>query len=115
MDVNWVAILLTALFSSAFTLMIGGVLAWRIFLPALERHVDRKADDTALRMEQLLRQRIAQGFAETIDALREILMGRAGQVARSTADIFGDSVRRVLDRLGTPPPRNSYPDEDGPA
>ena len=71
-----------------------GVLAWRIFLPALERHVDRKADDTALRMEQLLRQRIAQGFSETIDALREILLGRAGQVARSTADIFGDSVRR---------------------
>lgn len=112
MDVNWFAILITALLSSAFTLIIGGLLAWRIFLPALERHVDRKADETALRMEQLLRQRIAQGFAETIDALREILMGRAGQVARSTADIFGDSVRRVLDRLGTPPRASSSQDDD---
>lgn len=97
---DWTTILLTALLSSLSTLLIGGVvLKWWV-LPELERHMDRKTDEAARRLEQQLRQRIAQGFAETLDPLRELLVARAGMVARSTADIVGDGVRRVLDRLG---------------
>lgn len=111
MDTNWLAILLTALFSSLLTLGMGAFLFVRYALPLLEQRMDRKTDDAVRRMEQLLRQRLAQGFAETVEALRDVLVGRAGSVARSTADIVGDSVRRMLDRLGTstPPSAPSVP------
>lgn len=101
---DWTLILLTALFSSLFTLAIAGVLLKFWVMPELERHMDRKTDEAARKLEQQLRQRIAQGFAETLDPLRELLLARAGMVARSTADIVGDGVRRVLDRLGPRPP-----------
>lgn len=107
MDTNWLAILMTALFSSLFTLGIGAFLFLRFALPLLEQRMDRKTDDAVRRMEQLLRQRLAQGFAETVEALRDVLVGRAGSVARSTADIVGDSVRRMFDRLSAPIPPSS--------
>ena len=60
---DWATILLTALFSSLFTLAVVGILLKAWVMPELERHIDRKADETARRVEQQLRQRIAQGFA----------------------------------------------------
>lgn len=101
---NWTEILVTAACSSLFTLVVVGVLLHVWVLPEVERHVDRKAEETARRVEQQLRQRIAQGFAETTDVFREVLVGRAGQVAKGTADIVGDGVRRFFDRIGTRPP-----------
>lgn len=121
MDTNWLAILLTALFSSLFTLGMGAFLFLKYALPMLEQRMDRKTDDAVRRMEQLLRQRLAQGFAETVEALRDVLVGRAGSVARSTADIVGDSVRRMFDRLGSPTPPSASstsprsPEDDTPS
>lgn len=110
---DWSTIILTALLSSAFTLLVGFVaLRWWV-MPEIERHFDRKTDEAAQRIEQQLRQRIAQGFADLVDPLRVLLRDRAGEVARSTADIVGDGVRRVLDRLGPRPPSDKGGDKPG--
>ena len=97
---EWQSIVVTALLSSAMTLVVAAV-AMRVWIiPELERHFDRKADEAAQKVEQQLRARIAQGFTDLVDPMRALLRDRAGEVARSTADIVGDGVRRVLDRLG---------------
>lgn len=110
---DWATILVTALFSSLFSLAIVAVVVRVWVIPELERHVDRKADESAQRIEKLIRQRIAQGFADLVDPLRMLLRDRATDVARSTADLVGDGLRRVIDRLGGgPAPRAGS--EDGP-
>lgn len=103
---DWTAIILTALVSSACTLLVMLVVLKAWVLPEIERHFDRKTEEAAQRIEQQLRQRIAQGFSEVLDPLRLLLRDRASDVARSTADIVGDGVRRVLDKLG---PRSGGP------
>ena len=97
---DWAVIILTALLSSACTLIVMLVVLKLWVLPEIERHFDRKTEEAAQRIEQQLRQRIAQGFAEVLDPLRLLLRDRATDVARSTADIVGDGVRRMLDKLG---------------
>lgn len=97
---DWTTILLTALLSSLFTLVVVAVVLQVWVMPELERHFDRKTDEAAQRIERLIRQRIAQGFADLVDPLRMVLRDRATDVARSTADIVGDGLRRVMDKLG---------------
>jgi hypothetical protein len=110
---DWQAIALTALLSSVCTLVVMGVVLKIWVMPEIERHFDRKTDEAAQRIEKLIRQRIAQGFADLVDPLRMLLRDRAGDVARSTADIVGDGLRRVMDRLGGAP-RNVDDTQDGP-
>jgi hypothetical protein len=97
---DWQTIIVTAVISSLFTLAVMGVLLKLWVLPEIERHFDRKTEEAAQRIEKIIRQRIAQGFAEVLDPLRILLKDRAGDVARSTADIVGDGLRRVMDKLG---------------
>lgn len=100
-------IVLTALLSSLLTLLLGAVVLKLWVMPEIERHFDRKVDEAVRRIEQQLRQRIAQGFDGLVDPLRILLGERAADVARSTADIVGDGVRRVFDRLGGKPGQES--------
>jgi hypothetical protein len=100
---DWTTILATALISSLFTLVVVAVVLYVWVMPELERHFDRKTDEAAQRIERLIRQRIAQGFADVVDPLRMVLKDRATDVARSTADIVGDGLKRVMDRLGGAP------------
>ena len=100
-------IVLTALLSSLLTLLLGAVVLKLWVMPEIERHFDRKVDEAVRRIEQQLRQRIAQGFGDLVDPLRILLGERATDVARSTADIVGDGVRRVFDRLGGKPGQES--------
>lgn len=100
-------IVLTALLSSLLTLLLGAVVLKLWVMPEIERHFDRKVDEAVRRIEQQLRQRIAQGFDDLVDPLRILLGDRATDVARSTADIVGDGVRRVFDRLGGKPAQES--------
>ena len=100
---DWSTILVTALLSSLCTLVIISVVLWLWVMPELERHFDRKTDEAAQRIEQQVRQRMAQGFADLVDPVRLLVRDRATDVARSTADIVGDGVRRVIDRLGGKP------------
>lgn len=110
---NWEIIVVSALVSSVFTLLVVGVVAHVWVMPALERHFDRKTDEAAQRIERLIRQRIAQGFADLVDPLRSLLRDRAGDVARSTADLVGDGLRRVMDRLGGGPRSHDDKPEGG--
>ncbi|MFZ5697176.1 MAG: hypothetical protein ACOY9J_00350 [Pseudomonadota bacterium] len=96
-------IVLTALLSSLLTLLLGAVVLKLWVIPEIERHFDRKVDEAVQRIEQQLRQRIAQGFDDLVGPLRILLGERAADVARSTADIVSDGVRRVFDRLGGKP------------
>ncbi len=100
-------IVLTALLSSLLTLLLGAIALKLWVMPEIERHFDRKVDEAVRRIEQQLRQRIAQGFGDLVDPLRILLGERATDVARSTADIVGDGVRRVFDRLGGKPGQES--------
>lgn len=97
---DWSVILVTAVLSSLCSLLVVAIVLHVWVMPELERHFDRKTDEAAQRIERLIRQRIAQGFADLVDPLRMVLRDRAGDVARSTADIVGDGLRRVMDRLG---------------
>lgn len=106
---DWFSIVLTALLSSLLTLVIGAVVVRVWVMPELERHFDRKADEAAARIEQQMKQRIAQGFADVVDSLHGVIRDRATTVARTTADIVGDGVRRVIDRIG--PGRGGPADE----
>lgn len=110
---NWTTILLTAFLSSLFTLAVVAVVLRVWVMPELERHFDRKTDEAAQRIERLIRQRIAQGFADLVDPLRMVLRDRATDVARSTADIVGDGLRRVMDKLGGSPRTQSEDRSDG--
>lgn len=98
---DWTTIVVTALLSSFCSLIVMALVLQFWVMPELERHFDRKTDDAAERIERLIRQRIAQGFADLVDPMRVLLRDRAGDVARSTADIVGDGLRRVMDRLGS--------------
>ena len=100
---DWQQILATAFLSSIFSLVTVGLLFRFWLMPEIERHMDRKADEAGQRIEQQIRQRMAQGFADLVDPLRHVLRERAGDVARSTADIVGEGVRRVFDKLGGRP------------
>lgn len=100
---DWTFVIVTALFSSICTLVVVAALFHFWLLPEIERHMDRKADEAAQRIEQQIRQRMAQGFADIVDPLRHVLKDRATDVARSTADIVGEGVRRMFDRLGPRP------------
>ncbi len=95
---SWTPIVITAVLSSLLTIA-GAVIVLKFWvLPAIEQRLEHKADAAAQRIERQIRQRIAQGFGEMIDPLR--VRDRATDVARTTADIVGDGMRRVLDRLG---------------
>ena len=101
--VSWQVILVASLVSSVFTLVVVAIMLKVWVMPELERHFDRKTDEAADRIEKMIRQRIAQGFADIVDPLRILLRDRATDVARSTADIVGEGLKRVIDRLGGRP------------
>lgn len=110
---DWMTVLVTALVSSVFTLLVVGVVVHFWVMPELERHFDRKTEEAAQRIERLVRQRIAQGFADLVDPLRMLLRDRATDVAKSTADIVGDGLRRVMDKLAGGPRRPGDDRPDG--
>lgn len=111
---DWVTVVVTALVSSVFTLLVVAVVLHIWVMPELERHFDRKTEEAAQRIERLVRQRIAQGFADLVDPLRMLLRDRATDVAKSTADIVGDGLRRVMDKLAGGPRRPGDDRPDGP-
>lgn len=99
---NWMPVVVTALLSSLLTLIAVAIALKFWILPTMEQHIDRKADAAAQRIEQQIRQRIAQGFNDMLDPVR--VRDRANDVARTTVDLVGGGVRRVFDRLGNKPP-----------
>lgn len=99
---NWMPMVLTALLSSFLTIAVGMIALKFWALPEIERRIDQRAEAAAQHIEQQIRQRITQAVGEIIDPLR--VRDRATDVARTTADIVGDGMRRVFDRLNSKPP-----------